>query len=366
MPDSLPTVWDINPHTEKKHEILRRYLDQWLPILGQTRGRIVYLDGFAGPGVYSKGEPGSPLIAIDCATRHILAGKFRAELIFYFIEADHARAENLRKVLADRYPPALLAERRIKYSITEARFAEELSGILTSMEQENRQLAPTFAFLDPFGFSGLPMRLIARLLRYDACEVLITFMEGFVNRFADQSLAPTMDELFGDDVWRQGLALEEPSAREAFWLNTYQKKLAEIGGAPLVRSFGMVNKFNQTEYFLVYGTKHWKGMQAMKEAMWKVDKTGQYQFSDLTDPSQTLLLDFESEPTWGPLAREEVWNHLRGRIVSEESIRKFIVTDTRYVYRKKPILWGLEDEGRIVGRSKRHSFPDGCLVKFKA
>lgn len=29
------TIWEIEPHTQAKHEILRRYLSAWFPILGK-------------------------------------------------------------------------------------------------------------------------------------------------------------------------------------------------------------------------------------------------------------------------------------------------------------------------------------------
>jgi three-Cys-motif partner protein len=69
MTDSLPTIWSITPHTQAKHAILKRYLDAWFPILsrqaailnrkfGTVNGRrILYIDGFAGPGIYTGGEP---------------------------------------------------------------------------------------------------------------------------------------------------------------------------------------------------------------------------------------------------------------------------------------------------------------------
>lgn len=57
-PDS--TQWRLEPHTAAKHEILRRYMNAWFPILGSYHGRVVFLDGFAGPGIYADGEPGSP------------------------------------------------------------------------------------------------------------------------------------------------------------------------------------------------------------------------------------------------------------------------------------------------------------------
>ena len=61
------TIWPIEPHTCAKHQILRKYLDAWLPILGTYNKRIVYIDGFAGPGEYKGGEPGSPIIALEAA-----------------------------------------------------------------------------------------------------------------------------------------------------------------------------------------------------------------------------------------------------------------------------------------------------------
>jgi len=34
--------------------ILRRYLQAWLPILSRRNERVLYLAGFAGPGIYSE------------------------------------------------------------------------------------------------------------------------------------------------------------------------------------------------------------------------------------------------------------------------------------------------------------------------
>ena len=60
---SLPprsTVWDLDDHTRGKHLVLRSYMDAWLPIVLNTYERALFVDGFAGPGEYRRGEPGSP------------------------------------------------------------------------------------------------------------------------------------------------------------------------------------------------------------------------------------------------------------------------------------------------------------------
>lgn len=55
MAKHLGTIWPLDPHSPAKHAILRRYLQACVPILGRTHGRVVYIDGFAGPGVYTGG-----------------------------------------------------------------------------------------------------------------------------------------------------------------------------------------------------------------------------------------------------------------------------------------------------------------------
>ena len=59
MPE--PVLWPLDDHTRAKHRVLRAYLDQWLPIMGQQAlkvhragaanpPRLLLVDGFAGPG----------------------------------------------------------------------------------------------------------------------------------------------------------------------------------------------------------------------------------------------------------------------------------------------------------------------------
>jgi len=67
-------IWKKDPHTEAKHLILDGYLKAWFPILGSSNKKIIYLDGFAGPGEYDDGEDGSPIIAQKIAKDHKLNG----------------------------------------------------------------------------------------------------------------------------------------------------------------------------------------------------------------------------------------------------------------------------------------------------
>src|SRR6266480_4373366 len=74
------TLWPLGEHTPGKHLVLRNYLNAWLPILGMTHDRIVFIDGFAGPGEYAGGEPGSPIIALRALKEHVAKTRFSAEV----------------------------------------------------------------------------------------------------------------------------------------------------------------------------------------------------------------------------------------------------------------------------------------------
>src|SRR4051812_10923887 len=83
------TLWPMRPTTAAKHTILRKYLDAWLPILGGGRyasDYLILIDGFAGPGRYSTGEDGSPLLMIKAYLEH--SGEITANVHFFFIEDD--------------------------------------------------------------------------------------------------------------------------------------------------------------------------------------------------------------------------------------------------------------------------------------
>lgn len=357
-------VWPIEPHTKAKHEILRYYLGAWFPILAKWSGRIIYFDGFAGPGVYAGGEDGSPVIALQTAVEHTLREKFK-EIVFFFIEKDPLRAKKLSEVLKECFPK--LPE-NIKYIVHGAEFAPTLEQVLDYLEKKDAKLAPTFAFLDPFGFSGFPMKLIGRMMAYDKCEVLITFMVGFVRRFLDELREPVLNELFATQEWKKARHIGDSEKRLRFLLDLYERQLTKIGRAKFVRSFAMIGSHNQVIYYLVYGTKHWRGLEVMKEAMWNVDRRGTYTFSDLTDVSQAYLIDYTAASHWVPIAAEMVYDRFRGETVKESEVHQFVVTDTPFIYRKS-ILKYLEGchppkISDVTKRKRRLSYPSGCSITF--
>ena len=58
----------------------------------------------------------------------------------------------------------------------------------------------------------------------------------------------------------------------------------------------MINKNNLADYFLFFGTNGYEGLKKIKQAMWRVNPMGGFQFSDATaDPNQPTLFTLEPD-----------------------------------------------------------------------
>lgn len=350
------TIWDLEEQTKAKHEILEEYLKAWFPILASHKKGLNYIDGFAGPGIYSKGEEGSPLIAMRTALGHKLFYKIaQTEIRFHFIEKDIERARKLKEVISEKFPNL---PSNVKWYVYEgAEFENTLRRVLDELEKEKLDLAPSFVFIDPFGFDDFSLEIIKRILKYPACEVLITFMESFIKRFAKQN-EKVLNRLFGTDKWREYIEKDAPL------VDLFKDRLKEEAGAKYVWSFRIM-KFGRTWYYLVFATNHIKGLEVMKEAMFKVDKRGTYTIGDIPSGQRTLL---DSDMINKEVA-EIVYKKFAGQTVGIEKIREFVIAETNYIFRKR-ILKELENQGKIANvkkdgkEVKRGTFPEGCEISF--
>jgi len=313
------TTWPLEPHTRAKHEILRRYLHAWAAILGSGRfPMILYVDGFAGPGRYSTGEDGSPVIALNAALAH--ANRLTSEVRFQFMERNPERAEMLRQVVSGMQLPDNFGVR-----VTSGSFESDMNEILAWCRGRGQALPPTFAFIDPFGWTGIPFDLIRKILANRSCEVLVNFMYEEINRFLghpDQER--NLDQLFGTPDWRELVLLKGKAERRLAIHSLYQKQLGSA--ARYVRSFEMRNDKDVTDYFLFFATNNVTGLRKMKEAMWGVDQSGEFTFSDATDPKQLLMF---GKPDLGVLRRHIVAK-FGGRETTVGTVENFVVEETAF------------------------------------
>jgi three-Cys-motif partner protein len=331
------TIWDLEAHTRAKHAILHRYLQAWIPILSLGGfPHVLYIDGFAGPGRYSKGERGSPVLALRAALDQRV--KLSAKFLFLFVEKDCSRAQVLQQIVDEVQLPNNFSVKVAGGQTFESAFQE----LLDFYRGKRRPLPPTFAFIDPFGWAGVPFSVVREILGHPSCEVLVTFMYEEINRFIGHPhQVSNFDVFFGTTRWREGLGLADPRARNRFLHDLYLEQLRSDANVAHARSFEMRNERDVTDYFLFYATNSLLGLKKMKEAMWKVDESGEFSFSDATNENQLVL--FETEPRFDML-RKQILARFGGREATVGEVEDFVVAETafRETHYKSQVLKAME------------------------
>lgn len=324
---------------------------------------MIFIDGFAGPGIYRGGEPGSPIIVLRaaCDRQPAVSG----DVTFVFVEKEDSRYQVLLQEL-DKVRPSLPA--RFHVVPIPGRF-DQLETEIDGIHGQGKVLVPALAFIDPFGITGFPMRLVAKILKNPHTEVIVTFMVETLDRFAAKVLAKQATELYGDDSWRSCVGLLNQRDRQLCLVRAYRERLKAVG-AKFTLAFEMADQQDRTIYFLVYATTHERGMEKMKDALAGVDPTMNYRFSDLVPQAQRRLFDFGEASSWIPIAANVVWQRFDGQTTKVEDVKRFVIRDEGHVF-----PWRVAILRELYKRSpqavtyvdwpaKRGSFPEHLRIQF--
>lgn len=244
------------PWIEKKFFYLTRYADIFTRGMGKkwNRGGLTYIDLFAGPGrclIESSGQvkDGSPLRALNYEFSK-----------YIFIESDKSNLAALRE--------------RCKKSPKFPQI-EFIEGECNAVIQEVKPTGLSLAFIDPTDID-IPFDMLTTLTRGRQMDLLLNIQFGMDLRrnfklYLKQGGASKLTRLLGGD-WT-GNRMDSP--RDAFEL--FKRRMSERLGYSTVRfkDMGVRNdKKNALMYFLVFASKHPKGLEFWKKITTK-DETGQ-------------------------------------------------------------------------------------------
>jgi three-Cys-motif partner protein len=246
--DGLPAI-EAGEWADDKHGLLREYIDYCRGTrrrFAEGSGGATYIELFAGPGrLFYKGTgsfiDGSPLIAHKEAARRSAP--------FSVMHLGDAREDFCAAVKArlDR-----LNARAVMYPMR----AEDSARVIV------RALNPhgfNFAFIDPFGFDGLPFSIIETLAAFRRMDIIVHVSAMELQRklpeYVDSSecsldrFAPGWRDavrgLNPSDIVARGKILEH-------WIKLIRKAgFEEAQGMPLIRG-----SKNQALYWLAFVAKH--------------------------------------------------------------------------------------------------------------
>jgi three-Cys-motif partner protein len=200
MPDSSDFFGQRSAQAVLKHGVLTRYAHYFAGRAGSaTKGRVAFIDGYAGDGRYQDGSPGSPLLLASQATR---AQMFGRDVKLAFVEQDDARREQLRQSLSENgiEPDQLLGD--------------SLETVIDGLLDRYAQHA-VLLFVDPFGLAvsrSTLERVLRRRSRQQPIDVLYHFSLSTVARMGRAGVvegptshhnADQLDAALGNIGWRE-------------------------------------------------------------------------------------------------------------------------------------------------------------------
>lgn len=361
-------VWKADPHTIAKIKILEAYLMAWFQILGRTRAgqELVYIDGFAGPGEYTNSPNGSPMAALSSASIALSRTKTdwkAGDIYCIFIEESASRFAHLMNRLGNSEVPE-----KIKITPYNETFVAGLRKVRQELPFLFNKRCPLFAFIDPCGATGVPLSDVVGLLKNRSTEVLLNFDADGIGRIYKAGKGANheslLNEIYSDESWRDRFKTTssfDSLCREA--LELYREKLLSIGGVKYVFPFEMRTKANTINYFLLFASQHPLGLEKMKEAMKRVDQSGEYCFSDARI-GQESLFRFDSPSQYA----KQMLHHFEGKTVSYSDIRDFALLQTPFI-NPKAMLKELTENDDIhvlsVGRRTKGTFNETRIISIR-
>jgi len=287
LKDSAPQKWEYREHTRVKHELLQKYLVAWIRILGKFHRKVLFFDGFAGRGEYTNDSGkvvalGSPLIALECANGLLEYCKekkrppYFEKFVCIAIEKDGKNFKNLESVVK-REEKKYSFKDKLHTILVNDEFASVINSILKKVEAK---IAPSFFFIDPFGFNGVPFETIKSILSLPRTEIFFTFMTRDINRFlAVASIEKVLDELYPTSEWRDVYKIKDWHKRDQALKDLYIKSLLEDAGVKYVWPFRVcMHQKYQTLYYLIHATNYFDGLKIMKDIMYRQGASGLFAY----------------------------------------------------------------------------------------
>lgn len=265
-----------------KHILLKDYLTRWAKVfmhasISKSIKKCHFVDCFAGRGLFKDGQEGSPLIAINNLFRLQSEFQYNNECRFHIHTVELLEGyHNLLQQMARQssYPSQIH-----NYCGEFKNHVDQLIGSTAG--------SPALYFIDPFGYKGVHMTDIKKILSERSHEVLINVMSySLVRNYRIQNNQDELCKFFGIDELPQNIkeymrmasnddVLVNQSSRSLFGkledsiIDLYIHNLkSSFNGPVYTLKKRIYSPLNPNVYFhLVFATRSRAGLVEMKNSM---------------------------------------------------------------------------------------------------
>jgi three-Cys-motif partner protein len=251
-----------------KHYLLEKYLAPFMYKVGSKWDSIVYIDAFSGPWQTTRKDYADSSFAIAIETLR----EARAGLM------ERGRKLRIESILVEEDKGAFAAlESFAATQTTEGFGVRALCGAfveqIPAINRIIREKAPNpfkFVFLDPKGWTDIPMRNMQDFLKGRSREVLINLMTRHIIRFLEEEdRAESYNKLFGRNEVLDSLKTipRENNERAEQAVREYCRSLKQLCAFKYVSSAVILEPNQESvKYYLVYATNDFHGIDVFKAA----------------------------------------------------------------------------------------------------
>lgn len=354
-----------------KAAIVSKYFEVWAKVITSTQkkypmydsGQILYIDLFAGPGRYANGAASTPKLILEKAIQDdMIANK----LVAIFNDKDEANVKSLEKCIKE-----IKGIKKLKYKPMVKN--NEVGSKIVQMFESIR-LAPTFFFVDPWGYKGLSLRLVNSVIKDWGCDCVFFFNYNRINMgLSNELVQEHMGALFGEErltLLNKKLKRKKSNERELIIVEELCQSLKSYGSRYTLPFRFKNASGTRTQHHLIFVSKHFKGYELMKDIMAKESSdenqgvaTFEYNPADKM-PKQSLL--FKLTLSVDDLAKILVTDY-SGKKMPMRGIYEEHSIDTPFTVRNyKDALLKLEEEGKITtSPHRKNTMGDNVEIFFK-
>jgi three-Cys-motif partner protein len=252
------------PGSKIKSKIVSSYFWKWAKVMVpqvKKRGKkIGYLDFFCGPGKYKDGTDSTPLLILKAALTN---SDMSDMLVTVFNDKEPLNVEKLETEIN-----AIETISKLKNKPT---FIKSIIGKDIVEQLKQTELIPSLIFIDPFGYKGLTLDLIASVIKDWGCDCIFFFNYNRINAALNNpAFKENVNSLFGEEtanLLRKEVKGLNPSKREKLILEYFQEALKKIKGDYFVSFKFYKEGSKKTSHFIFFVAKHPLAYHLMKQTM---------------------------------------------------------------------------------------------------
>ena len=247
-----------------KTRIVTSYFYKWakvmIPLVKGKGDKIGYLDFFCGPGRYKDGSSSTPLLILESALQN---EEMKKMLVTLFNDQEKDNIDQLQKEIND-----LKNIQQLKYKpiIMQDTVGDDIVKKLSEMV-----LIPSLIFIDPFGYKGLTLDLIASVIKDWGCDCIFFFNYNRINAaITNPYMNDHVNMIFGIETanfLRNEVKKLDAKKREDLILNCFKKELKKVRGEYSISFKFYQEEVNKTSHFIFFTAKHPLGYHFMKQTM---------------------------------------------------------------------------------------------------